>query len=45
VVAALTDRDVLARVVRAGEAFEDGELELARQILADLEADLVGTKP
>jgi hypothetical protein len=33
-------RGVLARVIRAGEALEDGELLLAEAILDDLGADL-----
>ena len=32
--------DVLARIVRAREALEDGDEPLARAILADLEAHL-----
>src|SRR5215218_5368824 len=34
--------DVRARVARLNEALEDGEVELARQIGVELEADLVG---
>jgi hypothetical protein len=33
-------RDALARVIRASEALEDGELLLAEAILDDLAADL-----
>jgi hypothetical protein len=33
-------RDALARVIRANEALQDGELQLAAAILDDLEADL-----
>ncbi len=33
-------RDALARVIRAQEALQDGELDLADAILDDLQADL-----
>lgn len=36
----MTGREILTRVVRVREALEDGDLELARTSLADLEADL-----
>lgn len=38
----MTVSDVLARVVRAREALEDGDVELAGLLLADLEHDLAG---
>jgi hypothetical protein len=38
-------RDVLARVVRIGDALDDGEHELARTLLRDLEHDLSGRPP
>jgi len=41
----MTVADVLARIVRAREALDDGDPDLAAQILADLEADLARTKP
>lgn len=36
----MTGREILARVVRAREALEDGDVSLARTSLAALEADL-----
>ena len=33
-------RDALARVIRASDALQDGELDLAAAILEDLQSDL-----